>query len=45
VDGEREILVGPDDCAEVELVQTGPFVVDVQSTLNRAAHKGTFINH
>ncbi|ODA40840.1 NAD(+)/NADH kinase [Desulfosporosinus sp. BG] len=44
VDGEREILVGPEDRAEVELVQTGPFVVDVQSTLNRAAQKGLFIN-
>ncbi|MCO1600599.1 ATP-NAD kinase family protein [Desulfosporosinus nitroreducens] len=44
VDGEREIFVGPEDCAEVELVQTGPFVVDVKSTLNRAAKKGLFIN-
>ena len=43
VDGEREILVGPDDCAEIELVQTGPFVVDVQSTLKRAAKKGLFV--
>jgi len=44
VDGEREILVGPEDCAEVELVQTGPFVVDVKSTLKRAAEKGVFVN-
>lgn len=43
VDGEREILVGPDDCAEIELVQTGPFVVDVKSTLKRAAEKGLFV--
>ncbi|AET69760.1 hypothetical protein Desor_4332 [Desulfosporosinus orientis DSM 765] len=43
VDGEREILVGPEDCAEIELVQTGPFVVDFQSTLKRAAQKGLFI--
>jgi len=28
VDGEREIIVGPEDCAEIELVQTGPFVDD-----------------
>ena len=44
VDGEREIFVGPEDCAEVELVQTGLFVVDVKSTLKRAAEKGLFIN-
>ena len=44
VDGEREILVGPEDCAEIELVQTGPFVVDVKSTLKRATEKGIFIN-
>jgi len=43
VDGEREILVGPDDCAEIELVQTGPFVVDVKSTLKRAAEKSLFV--
>lgn len=45
VDGEREILVGPDDCAEIELVQTGPFVVDVKHTLKRAAEKGLFVTH
>ena len=44
VDGEREILVGPEDCAEIELVQTGPFVVDYKSTLKRATEKGIFIN-
>jgi len=44
VDGEREIIVGPEDCVEIELVQTGPFVVDVKSTLKRAAEKGLFIN-
>ncbi|HEY8875635.1 MAG TPA: hypothetical protein VIM32_03150 [Desulfosporosinus sp.] len=33
VDGEREILVGPEDCAEIELVQTGPFVVRLQKYL------------
>lgn len=42
VDGEREIIVGPEDCAEIELVTTGPYVVDFQSTLKRAAEKGLF---
>lgn len=43
LDGEREILVGPDDRAEIELVQTGPFVVDYKKTLKRAAEKGYFV--
>lgn len=44
LDGEREIIVGPDDCCEIELAQTGPYVVDYKRTLKRAAEKGYFIN-
>lgn len=43
VDGEREIHVGPDDQAEIELSTSGPWVVDIKGTLSQAAERGLFI--
>lgn len=44
VDGEREILVGPEDQAEVELVPAGPWVIDIKSTLSRAVENSFFLS-
>lgn len=42
LDGERELLLRPGDRAEVELCLDGPWLVDVQRVLLRAAREGQF---
>ena len=42
LDGERSLLLTPDDSAEIVLARNGPPVVLVQRTLRRAAQLGMF---
>ena len=43
LDGEREVVFNANDRIEIELTDKGPWVIDVQATLNAAANKGFFL--
>ncbi len=45
LDGEREVEVRQDDRVLIRFSDEGPYVVDVQTTMNLAASNGLFIRH
>jgi predicted polyphosphate/ATP-dependent NAD kinase len=44
LDGEREVLIHPEDKVEIELCKDGPRVVKIKEILEAAARKGFFVN-
>ena len=44
LDGEREVLIDPQDRVEIELCRDGPRVVKIREVLEEAAKKGFFVN-
>lgn len=45
LDGEREVVLGPEDVYRVRICQRGPLVVDIESTLQLAAHRHFLVSH
>ncbi|MFN8487702.1 MAG: NAD(+)/NADH kinase [Caldilineaceae bacterium] len=43
LDGEREIVLHPQDTIEIRLTQNGPHVVNVQAALQAASRAGVFV--
>jgi len=44
LDGERELVIRPDEVIEIRLTQDGPHVVNVQAALRAASQAGLFIS-
>lgn len=44
LDGEREIILGPDETAQITLRSDGPLLVDVSLALAEVARQGFFVN-
>ncbi|MFN0172513.1 MAG: NAD(+)/NADH kinase [Bryobacteraceae bacterium] len=44
VDGEREIEFGPGDQVAIRLEQDGPFTIDIDLVMHRAAREGLLVN-
>ena len=42
LDGEREIILGPGQRAEVALALGGPWIVDIERALTAAVNEGVF---